>query len=43
MIQILQAEADLTYNQAILKLKARELRIIEMVETKLTEDTTYSG
>ena len=43
IIQILQSEAGMTWDQAIAKLKARELRLIVMLEEKTEGDTTYLG
>jgi len=42
-IQILQAEASVSWDQAISKLKARELRIAGTSEVKSEDDTAYSG
>jgi len=42
-IQILQSETGVSWDQAVAKLKARELRLVVMSEEKAEGDTTYSG
>ena len=43
MIQILQSKAGMTWDQAIAKLKAKELRLIVTPEEKAEGDTVYLG
>ena len=43
MIQILQSETGMSWDQAVAKLKARELRLVVMPEEKAEGDTAYSG
>jgi len=41
IIQILQSEISISWDQAVTKLKAREFRLVVILEKKVEGDTIY--